>query len=413
MKELFVPHFTIPAAIVPPATTPSSPGEFNGRQRSAGQPALDNFAMAAVAARYTAKGRDTGPAVSVKSHIPGGTAIGMNLLFKGTSDPSRQVSVNVLRSGVTITGSNSPFTIPQPALTGEKPTALSASAGNAPSVTTPPVVTPPANISPLPGVTIDELAQTFAPDGKAAVAISSPDRSDSSSDPLRMNSTGTKAAESQPVTPQQKSDAFQPAADHIGVSDSEPLMPGTAKLQPMMALRDAQPLTPDVSNQQFARSASTVQSGPQDFNALIDRLVEARDAASPQTFKTSVTHGEFGKISLNFHQDDGNLHVSMKSLDPGFATAVHAASVARQTMGSGETGSNSETNSPRQDGTAQQQGGTANAQSQSHSSSSSQPNSQGAVRQNMPPMAGEHPFSDTAAPDHSGKKHDSRSGIYV
>jgi hypothetical protein len=62
-----------------------------------------------------------------------------------------------------------------------------------------------------------------------------------------------------------------------------------------------------------------------DFAALVDRLVQARDAAAPQTVSLALNHAEFGKISLRFEQDDTGLSVGMTSPDPDFARAVSAA----------------------------------------------------------------------------------------
>jgi len=76
--------------------------------------------------------------------------------------------------------------------------------------------------------------------------------------------------------------------------------------------------------------APTYGSGPgQDMSALVDRLVEARAAArsssAPIGVATAVRHAEFGRVSLNFEQQDGKLSVSMASADPGFAPAAQAA----------------------------------------------------------------------------------------
>jgi hypothetical protein len=64
---------------------------------------------------------------------------------------------------------------------------------------------------------------------------------------------------------------------------------------------------------------------PLDFSALVDRLTQARDAATPQSVSLAFTHAEFGKISLRFEQDDAGLSVGMTSPDPDFARAVSAA----------------------------------------------------------------------------------------
>lgn len=68
---------------------------------------------------------------------------------------------------------------------------------------------------------------------------------------------------------------------------------------------------------------------PQDFAALVDRLLDARASAqsahAPQQISTTITHGDFGKVSLTFEQGSAGLSVSMTSADPGFAPAAQSA----------------------------------------------------------------------------------------
>lgn len=64
---------------------------------------------------------------------------------------------------------------------------------------------------------------------------------------------------------------------------------------------------------------------PLDFTALVDRLVQARDAVAPQTVTLALSHADFGKVSLRFEQDDAGLSVSIASPDPDFARAASAA----------------------------------------------------------------------------------------
>ena len=63
----------------------------------------------------------------------------------------------------------------------------------------------------------------------------------------------------------------------------------------------------------------------QDFAALVERLVEARNAGAAQSTHASVQHAEFGQVSLKFQQDGRDLSVSMTSADPDFAIAAQAA----------------------------------------------------------------------------------------
>jgi hypothetical protein len=67
---------------------------------------------------------------------------------------------------------------------------------------------------------------------------------------------------------------------------------------------------------------------PHEFAALVDRLVEARESVRPSTGNLTVMHGDFGRVSVQFGQDNGNLTVSLASNDPGFVPAVNAAVAA-------------------------------------------------------------------------------------
>lgn len=129
----------------------------------------------------------------------------------------------------------------------------------------------------------------------------------------------------------------------------EPAKPiAAAELQPILAFRDAQPATAS-TNAPVTTSAAALQPQGHDFATLVDRLVEARDAAMPQAVKAAIHHADFGQVSLNFRTDDNRLTVSMASADPGFAPAVQAAAAMQA-----NTSTDSGTNSQRQDGASQQ-----------------------------------------------------------
>lgn len=74
-----------------------------------------------------------------------------------------------------------------------------------------------------------------------------------------------------------------------------------------------------------APAASPAMPRPHDLAALIDRLVEARQAAAPAAVEASLAHGVFGRVTLTFAQDAAGLTVSLTSRDPEFAPAVQAA----------------------------------------------------------------------------------------
>ncbi|HUD28339.1 MAG TPA: hypothetical protein VMQ93_05655 [Novosphingobium sp.] len=97
---------------------------------------------------------------------------------------------------------------------------------------------------------------------------------------------------------------------------------------------------------------------PQDFDTLVSRLAEAREAATPHVVRTAMAHGEFGRISMQLDHSDGGLSVTMASRDPEFTSAVQAAAAAM--AGNASPGSDQ----PRQDGSAQQQGAANQNQAQ-------------------------------------------------
>jgi nicotinate-nucleotide--dimethylbenzimidazole phosphoribosyltransferase len=62
-----------------------------------------------------------------------------------------------------------------------------------------------------------------------------------------------------------------------------------------------------------------------DVSALVDRLVEAREAARGETLHIAVHNKDFGQVSLRFTQDSGGLTVAVANDDPDFARAVRTA----------------------------------------------------------------------------------------
>jgi hypothetical protein len=132
--------------------------------------------------------------------------------------------------------------------------------------------------------------------------------------------------------------------------------------------------------QSFSQTAAPVTSAPttnavgqtgHDFATLVDRLVEARDAASPNSVHAAITHSEFGQVSLRFDQDANGLSVAMSSADPEFARAVQASSAQSQMSGDNNNDRNNDRGAPRQDTSSPQQtAGSASGQSQSQAQTS-------------------------------------------
>jgi hypothetical protein len=185
--------------------------------------------------------------------------------------------------------------------------------------------------------------------------------------------------------------------------------------QPMVIPADAPSLAPDIAPATAPATAS-VQSG-HDFAALVDRLVDARDAAAPQTVHAALSHSEFGKVSLRFDQDAKGLSVAMSSADPGFAGAVQASAASAQSQTASDNGSaaarqegrqdpRQETrNEARSDGFGQQQAsGSPSGQSQASERNGRNSQNQTETRSGGRQAGSEHQADDAA---------DTRGGIYA
>lgn len=90
---------------------------------------------------------------------------------------------------------------------------------------------------------------------------------------------------------------------------------------------------------------------PQDLDALVERLVEARDNARAGNASVTVMHEDFGKVSLRFTHENGSLSVTMANNDPGFARAVNSA-VAPDASMNGEAQSQADRRGDSSPGTA-------------------------------------------------------------
>jgi hypothetical protein len=123
-----------------------------------------------------------------------------------------------------------------------------------------------------------------------------------------------------------KPDASAPPRTSLaskGDADTPPRAELAADLPPIMTLREP--------SAQHARAETVVppgtqqQQSPQDFGALVDRLVAAREASHHGAVSASLLHDDFGRVDLRFAPDAGGLSVGLRSLDPQFTPAVQAA----------------------------------------------------------------------------------------
>jgi hypothetical protein len=160
-------------------------------------------------------------------------------------------------------------------------------------------------------------------------------------------------------------DAAAPAkAD--AVTDAPATTP-SAEAQTLPVVANAPSFAQTLAPVAAAPTTGAAQLSSHDFTALVDRLVEAREAASPRGVLAAISHSEFGQVSLRFDQDANGLSVSMSSADPDFARAVQANAASAGSQTATDNGS-----APRQDtqGHPQQQAaGSSLGQSQSQAQS--------------------------------------------
>lgn len=102
----------------------------------------------------------------------------------------------------------------------------------------------------------------------------------------------------------------------------KPALPGNGQ---SLTTGTTSPLVSSQPGEPASAAPMMAPARPLDFAGLVDRLVQARDAAAPQAISFALNHAEFGKISLRFEHDVTGLSVGMTSPDPDFARAVSAA----------------------------------------------------------------------------------------
>ncbi len=174
----------------------------------------------------------------------------------------------------------------------------------APTITALAVNTASAPVEPT-EATLREHSARFAPPSLVEPAPGEPSLHDLA--PRTRASAVLATAPSEPAEI-----AFRPGGDALAVT--------ALPVPPQMSL--AAPPTPAEGQS----NASPQQ--PQDFDTLVGRLSEAREAAMPHIVRTAMHHGQFGQVSLEFRHEDGGLAVTMASSAPGFNGSVQAAVAA-------------------------------------------------------------------------------------
>jgi hypothetical protein len=162
--------------------------------------------------------------------------------------------------------------------------------------------------------------------------------------------------------------ASAPAKSDVAADAPVAAVPTEPQVMPVVANAPSSAQT--VAPVAAAPTTGVAQLSSHDFTALVDRLVEAREAASPQAVHAAVSHREFGQVSLRFDQDANGLSVSMSSGDPEFARAVQASAASAGSQAAGDNGA-----APRQDTQGHQQqpaAGSSSGQPQSQTQSQAQ-----------------------------------------
>lgn len=140
-------------------------------------------------------------------------------------------------------------------------------------------------------------------------------------------------------------------------SERRPVTSGAPAPDPaLVAMPGGMPNQPGVP----AAAPALASEAPQDFDTLVARVADAREAAQPHVVRTAFEHAEFGRVAMQIQPAEGGLSVTLSSRDADFAPAVQAAAAS---VASGSTGPSDQ---PRQDAPPQQQGqgGQASAQAQ-------------------------------------------------
>jgi hypothetical protein len=149
----------------------------------------------------------------------------------------------------------------------------------------------------------------------------------------------------------------------------------------------------------------------QDIAALVDRIVEARAAAAPDSVRASLVHHEFGSVSLRLRTEESHIHVTLGSADPTFAPAVHAAAAASRASHA-DDGDRREQPLQQPQQQPGYEAGTQNAPTSQQQQSSRNPASAGERTPSRDNGSGRS-ASEQAQPNQTASAPDRRTGIYA
>ncbi len=205
------------------------------------------------------------------------------------------------------------------------------------------------------------------------------------------------AASSRSVARETKATAAEKFKDIVTISAASAR--DGAEISPLFgtaAPAAAAPATASTTNP--ATTNTDAANRPQDFATLVDRLIAVRQATNPQNVTVAVAHADFGKVELNFRQEDNGLSVALSSPDPDFSRAVSAALPQQAAIRTGDTAnansnssSTAQQQSARQDSTA---GSGADASANSRSGTSARRQDDNSPRANPSYRQGNSDGSD-------------------
>ncbi|QVM85345.1 hypothetical protein [Novosphingobium decolorationis] len=212
-------------------------------------------------------------------------------------------------------------------------------------------------------------------------------------------------------------------------------MPSGASPVPVQASSQPQPSAPFAPIMVQGSDAPALQGSeiqtplraetPHDFDTLLGRLHEAREAQGPQVVRTSLVHAQFGHVALQLRPDETGMSVSLRSADPEFAASVQGAA-AQVLAASSAQGSDTPRENPFQQSSGQQgqnsatspngqdpKGGQGFAQGAGQAREDGQPSGSSGT-----PRSGGREGSDTPArgtPTRSSDRpaRDTRGGVYA
>jgi hypothetical protein len=129
--------------------------------------------------------------------------------------------------------------------------------------------------------------------------------------------------------------ALLPDAERPAASPG-PVTPVAPPAVVASALTDAPRPVAAADPQSLQPSAIASPAGRHDFEAIVDRLAEARELARPGRASLQLAHREFGPVSVQFDMAGQSLKVALASADAAFAPAVQAALAERPVMAPGD-----------------------------------------------------------------------------